>query len=185
MRPYSEYMKIQTFVSHSNIFWFKNWYLNDIGTWVPLQFELLDHRLALKAEEEVVCCQGGHRIPSSIGSTGDMWEDHCGGERINMLKKSKQRQVYWIMKGTPQFLSVKRGWFVGRGSGTVTSKPAAAIWPVDRALYRSSWFTTPPLITAVTQIGNNFTLKLNVYHVSSSICSLQTHIRCHLSLFIN
>lgn len=35
---------------------------------------------------------------------------------------------------------------VGSGSGTVTSNPAPAICPVDRASYRSSWFTTPPLI---------------------------------------
>lgn len=46
---------------------------------------------------------------------------------------------------SPQFLRVKSGWLVGRGSGTVTSNPAPAICPVDRASYRSSWFTTPPL----------------------------------------
>lgn len=39
---------------------------------------------------------------------------------------------------------------MGRGSGTVTSRPAAAIWPVDRASYRSSWFTTPPLTNGGT-----------------------------------
>ena len=43
---------------------------------------------------------------------------------------------------SPQFLRVKRGWVMGRGSGTVTSKPAPAICPVDSASYRSSWFTT-------------------------------------------
>lgn len=56
---------------------------------VPSQFEFLDHWLALKAEEEVVCCQGGHRIPSGIGSTGNMWEDHCGRREL-MLKKKKK-----------------------------------------------------------------------------------------------
>lgn len=109
---------------------------------------------------------------------GSLWE-----ERIN-VKKKKESQVYGIMKGSPQFLSVKRGWFVGRGSGTVTSKPAAAIWPVAKASYRSSWFTTPPLTTAVRQIGNNLTLMLDIYNISS-IYFLQTHIHDHLSLLIN
>lgn len=45
----------------------------------------------------------------------------------------------------PQFLSVRRGWFVGSGSGVVTSSPAAAICPLVKASYRSSWFTTAPL----------------------------------------
>lgn len=46
---------------------------------------------------------------------------------------------------SPQFLRVKSGWSNGSGSGTVTSRPAPAICPVDRASYRSSWLTTPPL----------------------------------------
>lgn len=79
----------------------------------PLQFEFLDHRLSLKAEEEVVCCQGRHRISSSIGSTGNMWEDHCGRRELICLKKKKEvnnvRWIYGIRKGSPQFLSVKRG----------------------------------------------------------------------------
>lgn len=45
----------------------------------------------------------------------------------------------------PQFFRVSRGWFVGSGSGVVTSSPAAAIWPLAKAWYRSSWFTTSPL----------------------------------------
>lgn len=45
----------------------------------------------------------------------------------------------------PQFLRVSKGWSVGNGSGVVTSRPAAAILPLDRASYRSSWFTTVPL----------------------------------------
>lgn len=45
----------------------------------------------------------------------------------------------------PQFLSLSRGWSVGSGSGVVTSRPAAAIWPPTNASYRSSWFTTAPL----------------------------------------
>ncbi len=55
------------------------------------------------------------------------------------------------MMDSPQFFRVKSGWFVGRGSGTVTSNPAAAICPVDRASYRSSWFTTPPLTQQTDQ----------------------------------
>lgn len=34
---------------------------------------------------------------------------------------------------SPQFLSVRSGWFVGSGSGVVTSSPAAAICPVVKA----------------------------------------------------
>jgi len=45
----------------------------------------------------------------------------------------------------PQFFNVRRGWFVGSGSGVVTSSPAAAICPLFKASYRSSWFTTVPL----------------------------------------
>lgn len=43
-----------------------------------LQFELLDHRLAPQAEEEVVCCQSRHGITGSIGGASNMWENHCG-----------------------------------------------------------------------------------------------------------
>lgn len=53
---------------------------------------------------------------------------------------------------SPQFLRVKRGWFVGSGSGVVTSSPAAAICPLVNASYRSSWFTTAPLKTIIYYI---------------------------------
>lgn len=42
---------------------------------VSSQFQLLDHGLTLKAEEEVVRSQGGHLVPSGIGSAGDVRED--------------------------------------------------------------------------------------------------------------
>lgn len=52
------------------------------GERVSLQFEFLDHGLALKAEEEVVCCQRRHRIPGSIGRAGNVWEDDCGTREL-------------------------------------------------------------------------------------------------------
>lgn len=55
------------------------------------------------------------------------------------------KNLFKVAECSPQFLSVNSGWLVGSGSGTVTSNPAPAICPVDRASYRSSWFTTPPL----------------------------------------
>lgn len=66
---------------------------------------------------------------------------HSDGEKN---KKGQLKNIY-SLTDSPQFLRVKSGWLVGRGSGTVTSNPAPAICPVDRAWYRSSWFTTPPL----------------------------------------
>lgn len=41
--------------------------------YVSSQLEFLDHRLALKAEEEVVCRQGRHGVPSRVGGAGNMW----------------------------------------------------------------------------------------------------------------
>lgn len=68
--------------------------------------------------------------------------------------KEAKKHVY-----TPQFLSVRRGWLVGSGSGVVTSSPAAAICPLVKASYRSSWFTTAPLKPTIHQICMYFNSK--------------------------
>lgn len=69
------------------------------------------------------------------------------GQEIPLNKKGQKtnKQPCPHSVYSPQFLSVRRGWFVGSGSGVVTSSPAAAICPLDKASYRSSWFTTAPL----------------------------------------
>ena len=79
--------------------------------------------------------------------------DKNGTENKTFLKnKNKKkanashvRKEKHVLLHSPQFFSVRSGWFVGSGSGVVTSSPAAAICPVLKALYRSSWFTTAPL----------------------------------------
>lgn len=80
---------------------------------VPSQFEFLDHWLALKAEEEVVCCQGGHRIPSGIGSTGNMWEDHCG--RRELMLKKKRKSSLWNYEGLTAVFKCKERVICGQG----------------------------------------------------------------------
>lgn len=46
------------------------------GTSLLSQFELFDHLLAPQTKEKVVCCQGGHGIPSTVGGTSNVWKNH-------------------------------------------------------------------------------------------------------------
>lgn len=64
---------------------------------------------------------------------GGAEEEKLKVRNLNESSGREKRLVY-----SPQFLSVRSGWSVGRGSGVVTSSPAAAIWPLLRASYRSS-----------------------------------------------
>lgn len=64
-----------------------------------------------------------------------------------------------------QFLSLSRGWSVGSGSGVVTSRPAAAIWPPTNASYRSSWFTTAPLLVLMNTEVFFILLKKSLLHI--------------------
>lgn len=80
------------------------------------------------------------------------------GKKIKVGKEAKMTPLDVVCSVySPQFFSVRRGWFVGSGSGVVTSSPAAAICPLLKASYRSSWFTTAPL-------------KAIIYHVVILMC---------------
>lgn len=44
----------------------------------PSQQQLVGHRFALQAGQQVVSSQHCHGAPCSIGGTPDVWQDHCG-----------------------------------------------------------------------------------------------------------
>ncbi|KAG8193855.1 hypothetical protein JTE90_029587 [Oedothorax gibbosus] len=66
------------------------------------------------------------------------------GEGLEREKITKAWHVQ-VMSDPPMLGSVVSLWSFGRGSGTMTSSPAARMRPDRSASYRSSWFTTPPL----------------------------------------
>lgn len=70
---------------------------------------------------------------------------------------------------TTQLSSVNRRLSVGRGSGDVTSKPAANIVLSFRALYSASWSTTPPrlvLMKTAVDFMSEKARSLNIFSVS-------------------
>lgn len=63
---------------------------------------------------------------------------------------TKFRFPHWTTTFPPHLLQLgclRSSWSCGRGSGVVTSSPAAKIFPVFRASRRASWSTISPLAT--------------------------------------
>lgn len=108
--------------------------------------DLAEHRIPVKHRSLAAYALPMPAVPSGLGSPR-LAPRPAGSALHRVAVRVHQKRL------SPQFFRVSSGWLGGSGSGVVTSSPAAAIWPLVNAWYRSSWFTTSPLEVKVVIWG--------------------------------
>ena len=113
---------------------------------------------ALATSNEWPAHQATHPMGFSVLKTLMM---HWAAVRDMLLRESQVLEPMWGVM--TQLGKPTSGWSFGKGSGSVTSSPAALMTLFLRAVHKSSWLITPPL-PELTMTAVFFILVRGRYH---------------------
>lgn len=148
----------------------KTKFVKDYNNIISIRLKLIVERFANQTIKYILRCCNGHLVARLNSLTSHVWRDHCKQTTLHTSKpKFEVQQVvqsrefgqlpYWCL---PTLGSLNNSWFVGKGSGSVTSSPAAKIVLLRSAVVRASVSTDLPRPTFTNTHDVFILLKVSV-----------------------